>query len=108
MNNNELRNLFYEQLEKESEIDSKSSMQLICKIIDDAMEKKDRSVQLFISNQRILISVYPYEQGYPNWIPVEDPLSNKQKFRCPECKSYSDFMTPYCPICGEQLSECDG
>ncbi len=107
------RNQVYEQLVKQSQLDSKSHIDLIHKTIDDAVKNKDRYVHLLITDNGISMLVYPYEQGYPKWLKVIDdtcgkqPFKTKAQFRCPECGSYSKFMTPYCPICGVQLSVCD-
>lgn len=70
----------------------------IHKIIDDAMEKKDRSVTIFITKDATTVSVYPYEDK-----PLEWTKNKGGTHTCPSCGEYQDFMTPYCPYCGEKL-----
>lgn len=72
----------------------------IHKIIDDAMEKKDRSVTIFINKDATTVSVYPYEDKPTEWIVLD---RNGNWFRCPECGSTYRDMSPYCPECGEKL-----
>ena len=74
----------------------------IHKIIDDAMEKKDRYVTIFISKEGTTINVHPYEDKESKWI-YHDPNESNYHFECSECGSISEFATPYCPVCGEKL-----
>jgi predicted amidophosphoribosyltransferase len=74
----------------------------IHKIIDDAMEKKDRSVTIFIGKEATTVSVYPYDDKPREWITMD---RNGGWFRCPECGSTYRDMSPYCPECGEKLKK---
>ena len=69
----------------------------IHKIIDDAMEKKDRSVSIFIHGDSTSVSVYPYSEENKRWIPDGSGL------KCPVCGVYSRHGGLYCSTCGEQL-----
>ena len=71
----------------------------IHKIIDDAMEKKDRSVTIFISKDATTVSVYPYEDKPREWVPREDTMG----YLCPECNVWQKHPTNYCSNCGEKL-----
>lgn len=86
---------------------NKIDVDTIHKIIDDAMEKKDRSVSLFINEDGMSVNVYPYETGLQTWVTTyEDtgvPCFTRPKHSCPNCGSPSERLTPYCPYCGEQL-----
>lgn len=77
----------------------------IHKIIDDAMEKRDRTVTIFITDSTTSISVSPLESGRPAWIYHEGiPGIQFNKYSCPECGNRNTYPTPYCPTCGEALS----
>lgn len=75
----------------------------IHKIIDDAMEKRDRSVTIFINKDATTVSVYPYEDKPREWIPQQDHLGRPDGFKCPECGMWEGNTSPYCPSCGEKL-----
>lgn len=61
------RNLFYEQLERESQ-PSPGYWEHVLELINDAMKKRDRSVSIYINpDNGMSISVYPwpdYEELY--------------------------------------------
>lgn len=67
--------------------------------IDDAISKGDRYVHLFIGEHGVSMYIYPHETGLPKWIKVDN-----RRVRCPECGAITYSKSPYCPICGEQLS----
>lgn len=71
----------------------------IHKIIDDAMEKKDRTVNIYISEHGTSIYVAPHKDGRPEWI-VKKDLNG---YYCPECDGWSRTTVQYCPHCGESL-----
>lgn len=71
----------------------------IHKIIDDAMEKKDRRVTVFISDIGMTINVNPIEEDGTWWI-LED--GSYTKFRCSNCGQRGTYPTTYCPHCGDQ------
>lgn len=80
----------------------------INKIIDDAMEKKDRMVHIFMMGATVSVDVQPLEKYDPRWIMRERPGSSKysialREFECSECHTWHDKATPYCPDCGEKL-----
>lgn len=70
----------------------------IHRIIDEAIEKKDRSVSIFIGKDCTSINVYPYEDKLEEWIPIENEI-----LECPQCGSVSKWITPYCSTCGTHL-----
>lgn len=75
----------------------------IYKIIDEAMEKKDRSVSIFIHNNNVNISVYPYSNEELRW--EEKPTYfTTAHFACPSCGQTQAYCTPYCGLCGEKLA----
>lgn len=80
----------------------------INKIIDDAMEKKDRSVNIFINGDNVSVYVEPLGKHDPRWIIRERPGSGKysipkREYECSECHVWTDSITPYCGTCGEKL-----
>ena len=89
----------------------------IRKIIDDAMEKKDRTVNIYISKTGTSVYVNPIrEEDEPHWIDItpEPPRKTSIKgheyvpyiqrmYRCSHCGYETHWVTPYCPICGEQM-----
>jgi len=92
----------YEKIKKESvKKSSKPATDVdIHKIIDDAMEKKDRSVTIFINKDATTVSVYPYEDKPLAW--VESTKTN-YSYQCPTCGDHFRTQSPYCPTCGEKL-----
>lgn len=70
----------------------------IHKLIDDALEKKDRYVNIFITNVATSVYVYPCDDANPRWIAV------RGGFECSECRQLSLKTSPCCPICGERLA----
>lgn len=78
----------------------------IHKIIDDAMEKKDRSVTIFIGKEGTTVSVYPYEDTPREWIPSRiDVTGVCNGYYCPECGALSFSASTYCHMCGEKLKK---
>ena len=75
----------------------------ICKVIDEAMEKKDRSVTILISPNGTSISIYPYSEEKPHWISVIDSDGKTKFYRCSECGKSSHIPDRYCRHCGEAL-----
>ena len=73
----------------------------IHKIIDDAMEKRDRTVSIFIRDGDAHITINPYEDEKVYWIYHEG--TDKYSFECSNCGIDSEFQTAYCPSCGEQM-----
>jgi hypothetical protein len=73
----------------------------IHKLIDDAMEKKDRNVAILISPIGIKIDIYPYKDDKPRWIDIGVYYT---PFKCSECGCVFHDHTPYCPSCGEKLA----
>lgn len=79
----------------------------INKIVDDAMEKKDRQVHIFIVSDTVSVNVTPLADSDPRWIicEVKRPGSRfpKREFECSECHVRSDCLMSYCGHCGEKL-----
>ena len=69
----------------------------IPKIIDEAMDKKNRSVTVFVGPQGTTVNVYPYQETKPHWI------SKDNGYICSECGSRAEFPWLHCPTCGEGL-----
>ena len=74
----------------------------INKIVDDAMEKKDRTVTVFISGENVSVSVSPLDNTPAKWNRVLAGIS-----KCPECGYKTNCETQYCPECGEKLSRSE-
>lgn len=74
----------------------------IHKIIDDAMEKGDRSVSIYIGQSCVTVNVTPYEKEEPaRWI-----LRRKGDgwpYECSACGVEAKYPWSYCPHCGEQM-----
>lgn len=75
----------------------------IYKIIDEAMEKKDRKVSIFVYKDNLSINVEPITDSKPRWILKTDEHGD-YKFTCSECGIVADGQTCYCPFCGEKLA----
>lgn len=81
----------------------------ISKLIDDAMEKKDRTVNIFISNIGTSIYVNPIVDDDPRWIKRTRDLNSDPKifvppvFKCSACFAETEYPTSYCPHCGEKM-----
>lgn len=73
----------------------------INKIIDDAIEKKDRSVMIFINGETVSVSVNPIE-GPLKWLKC-----GYHVYKCPNCGVDTDKQTQYCSECGEKLAKAD-
>lgn len=71
----------------------------IHKIIDDAMEKRDRTVSIYIGEAGVSVNVYPADQDKVQWI------ETKHGMICSNCgnrESSWDCPT-YCSRCGELM-----
>lgn len=84
------------------------SLDDIQKIIDDAMEKGDRSVHISVVGDGVDISVQPYkeEDEWGIWkreIVDPDKLYIHREYRCSVCNASSPYMHPHCPICGTKM-----
>ena len=75
----------------------------INKIIDDAIEKKDRSVMIYINGENISVSISPIE-GPLKWVIFDTP-DGYNCCKCPSCGKIGDYQTQYCPDCGEKLAK---
>lgn len=75
------------------------------KLIDEAMEKKDREVSIFIMKDNMSVYVRPVSSNDPRWI-VHEKCSGRKitwEYECSECHVYSDKLMCYCGYCGEKL-----
>lgn len=72
----------------------------IHKIIDDAMEKRDRTVSIFIMNESVSVNVKPVgEDDGMKWIEIHKDLA---AYKCSECGGHSECADLYCRHCGAQ------
>lgn len=71
----------------------------IHKLIDDAMEKKDRSVSLYISEHGVSVTVTPLDEP-TKW---EETGNSNYPIQCSNCGVSQKYATSYCPECGEQM-----
>ena len=83
----------------------------IHRIIDEAMEKKDREVVVYINDIGTTVKVLPLSDA-PMWIEevTKYPSNNPQLadivsigYRCSECTRLEKFPGIYCPNCGEKM-----
>jgi hypothetical protein len=89
-----------EKTEKEP-VTNTYNAEMILKIVDDAMTKKDRSVLLHVDpNGSVFIHVNPYEGTTPAWKKIDDG----RRYLCPECGYTKNYIQPYCSICGTKLA----
>ena len=74
----------------------------IHKIIDDAMEKGDRSVYILIHSGGMSVTINPYVEEKPKWLHI-----GNGHFKCSDCgNDYDANCNPlpvYCGCCGEKL-----
>lgn len=71
----------------------------IHKIIDDAMEKRDRTVSIYIGEAGVSVSVYPVDHDKVQWIETKDGMICSN---CGNRESTWDCPT-YCSRCGELM-----
>lgn len=84
------------------------SLDDVQKIIDDAMEKGDRSVHISIVGDGMSLNVYPYKEddGMGVWkVEIVDPDKPyiHHEYRCSVCNATQSYMHPHCPICGAKM-----
>lgn len=73
----------------------------VYKIINDAMKKGDRTVNILIHNGMVSVNVYPYTEEKHHWI--RSPCHRDAY--CSNC-GHSDASwecSTFCPGCGEQM-----
>lgn len=81
----------------------------IHKIIDDAMEKRDRTVSIYIGEAGVSVNVYPVDHDKCQWIFCRVPDGNggfKGSFTCSNCGyALADIRDKgsYCGGCGELM-----
>ena len=84
----------------------------IHKIIDDAMEKRDRTVSIYIGEAGVSVSVYPVDHDKVQWIRHKGYLTEDGRYRgrdrfpiCSNCGYESPSRAPatYCGGCGELM-----
>ena len=83
------------------------NISMIKSIIDEAMEKRDRTVSVFISGENMHVTVAPLGADEPRWIPrkIEEDTF---RYICPVCGEWEDFESRYCRTCGEALKRSEG
>lgn len=86
-------------------VDKKDPHVDIHKIIDDAMEKRDRTVSIYIGEAGVSVTVSPADQDKVMWIHKADNTYDETYcrtwFQCSNCGHDNNHTTPYCPVCGE-------
>ena len=74
------------------------SLDDIQKIIDDAMEKGDRSVHISVVGDKVDVSVQPYkEEGWGEWKLVNGD------YYCSKCNMMERYPQLHCPACGAKM-----
>ena len=75
----------------------------IHKIIDDAMEKKDRTINVYIGQYGTSIYIHPYAENKTVW---KAAPGAKHPY-CSSCGKQAESAYPYCPWCGESVAISD-
>lgn len=75
------------------------SLDDIQKIIDDAMEKGDRSVHISIVGDGVSLNVYPYKEEYG----MGEWKHSHNAYSCSVCNNLEEWCKPYCPQCGSKM-----
>lgn len=76
-------------------------------LIEDAMQRKDRTIHIFISDIGTSVYITPSEEeAKPVWKLVRGH-NGKHAFLCTNCNRTSKQGYPYCPWCGEVLGHAD-
>ena len=92
--------LFIKDLSMETHDKSSSNDIDIHKLIDDAMEKKDRNVNIYISEHGTSIYVNPIrDEDEPHWI----VCGTSGSVKCSCCGNIEKYNSLFCPRCGEQM-----
>lgn len=73
------------------------NISMIKSIIDEAMEKRDRTVTVYISGENMHVSVTAVGEDDPRWIPMDGG------FACSVCGQWDLRCGRYCRFCGEAL-----
>lgn len=73
------------------------NISMIKSIIDEAMEKRDRTVLVYIHGDTMSVSVTPIGADEPRWIPKDGG------YVCSTCGQWDHHPTRYCRLCGEAL-----
>lgn len=72
------------------------------KIIDDAMEKGDRSVYILMHKDGMSVTISPYVEDRPKWLHM-----GNGHFKCSDCGhehcDYYGELPVYCGHCGEKM-----
>jgi hypothetical protein len=69
----------------------------ILRIINQAMERNDKQISIFIRGDVMSVNVNPYEADDPRWI--------KRDYNCYECSAcgqVTEYPIMYCTYCGER------
>lgn len=77
------------------------AISMIKSIIDEAMEKRDRTVSVYIHDDTMSVSVTPIGADEPRWIPKEGG------YVCSTCGRWQINASRYCCDCGEALKNMD-
>ena len=86
---------------EETPVTDDKNISMIKSIIDEAMEKRDRTVTVFISGENMHVSVTPLGADEPRWIPKDGG------YVCSTCGRWELNSSRYCRICGETLKNMD-
>lgn len=70
----------------------------LLELIDKAIEKKDRSVSIYVSKYGTNVNIAPYEETPDTW----QPIAGSSKVLCPNCGRAEDAAYPFCRWCGNE------
>ena len=73
----------------------------IHKMIENAMEKKDRYVTIYFGEDSTSATIYPITGESTHW--TKAVTDGVDYWSCSECGRVSDKIYPYCPNCGEKM-----
>lgn len=95
--NNNFEPVAVEPIEEATQTVQISNENLIRSIIDEAMEKRDRTVSVFINGDATSVTVTPLGEDEPRWI------VRSLGYECSVCGCIFPVMSRYCSNCGEAL-----
>ena len=75
----------------------------IHELIDEAMQRKDRTVMIHMCEFGTTVTIQPMSED-AKWTIIYALSGRRNHFVCSECGQVSDRPSTYCPNCGTQLT----
>ena len=70
----------------------------IREIINQAMDRDDKQISIFIRGDVVSVDVRPYKEEAPRWI-----KHGNFEYECSNCGDIRKYPLTYCPNCGEMI-----